>query len=117
MKLYIYKGCDSCRKAIKWLRAREISFEEIPIREIPPSLKELKKMLVHYDGDIRRLFNTAGGDYRELNLKETLPGMPEAKALLLLSERGNLVKRPFLLGDSFGLVGFKEEIWADKLGE
>jgi arsenate reductase len=33
-------------------------------------------------------------------------------ALELLASRGNLVKRPFLLADDFGLVGFKEVDWA-----
>lgn len=117
MKIYTYKGCDSCRKATKWLRARDISFEEFPIRESPPSLDELKEMLAFYEGEIRRLFNTAGKDYRELNLKENLARMSEAETLQLLAERGNLVKRPFLLADAFGLVGFKEAVWADKISE
>ena len=43
------------------------------------------------------------------------PNMSQAEALNLLSSRGNLVKRPFLLGDSFGLVGFKEDLWLDAL--
>jgi len=33
-------------------------------------------------------------------------------ALELLASRGNLVKRPFLLADGFGLVGFKQADWA-----
>ena len=38
--------------------------------------------------------------------------MPECAALDLLAARGNLVKRPFVLGDGFGLVGFKEAQWS-----
>ena len=48
-------------------------------------------------------------------MKLKLPKMSQAEALNLLSSRGNLVKRPFLLGDSFGLVGFKEDLWLDAL--
>ena len=44
-------------------------------------------------------FNTAGGDYRELNMKDKLPAMTVDDALELLASRGNLVKRPFLLSD------------------
>lgn len=115
MKVYTYKNCGSCKKATKWLEAEGIAYEELPIRETPPSVAELRTMLGHQNGEIRKLFNTAGGDYRELNLKDKLPDMSEADALDLLSSRGNLVKRPFVLADAYGLVGFKEDVWAAAL--
>jgi arsenate reductase len=115
MKVYTYKNCDTCRKAVKWLRSRGIEFEEMAIRETPPCKGELKEMLGYYDGDMRRLFNTSGRDYREGNYKERLAGMTEADAFADLGGNGNLVKRPFLLGEGIGLVGFKEGQWAEKL--
>lgn len=111
MKIYTYAKCDTCRKAVKWLQARGISFTEIPIRDQPPSKSDLKGMLAVYQGDLKRLFNTSGGDYRELKLGEKLPAMSEAEAIDLLASNGNLVKRPFLLTDKGGLVGFKEAEW------
>lgn len=116
MKVFTYKSCSSCRKATKWLNEQGISFEEIPIRDTPPSVQELRQMLSYQADELRKLFNTAGGDYRELNLKDKLPGMPVDDALDLLAGRGNLVKRPFLLGNGVGLVGFKEAQWAQALG-
>ena len=115
MKIYTYKNCGSCKKATKWLVAQGIDYDERPIRETPPSESELKQMLDFQDGDLRKLFNTAGGDYRELDMKLKLPQMSQAEALKLLAGRGNLVKRPFALGDSVGLVGFKEDLWLDTL--
>ena len=116
MKVYTYKKCSTCRKATKWLKDRGLEFEEIAIRETPPSVPELEAMLEAYDGQLRKLFNTSGQDYRALNLKEKLPSMSDAEALELLSRNGNLVKRPFLLrDDDWGLVGFKEEDWAQAL--
>lgn len=111
MKIRTYGKCDTCRKATKWLRARGLAFEEIPIRERPPTKAELKRMLACHGGDLRRLFNTSGGDYREMKLGERLPAMSEAEAIELLASNGNLVKRPFLLDEAGGLVGFKEEEW------
>ena len=113
MKIYTYKNCDSCRKATKWLQAREIEFEEIPIRETPPTVAELKTMLGHLNGELKRLFNTSGQDYRALGLKDSLLAMSESEALKLLSENGNLVKRPFLLTKGSGAIGFKEVEWGD----
>lgn len=112
MKIYTYKNCGSCKKATKWLKEQGIGFEELPIRETPPSIDELKQMLAYQNGELKKLFNTAGGDYRELDMKTKLPAMSDGDALKLLSTRGNLVKRPFVLGGGFGLVGFKEAEWA-----
>ena len=61
---------------------------------------------------MKKLFNTAGGDYRELKMKEVLPTLCADEALELLAGRGNLVKRPFVLGEGVGLVGFNEAAWA-----
>lgn len=115
MKVYTYKNCGTCKKATKWLDEHGIEFEEVAIRDTPPSVAELEQMLSYQAGELRKLFNTAGGDYRELKMKDKLPTMAVDDALTLLAGRGNLVKRPFLLGDDFGLVGFKEAVWAEAM--
>ncbi len=110
--VYTYRNCSTCRKAVAWLRDKGIAFEERAIRETPPDEKELRQVLAVYAGDLRRLFNVSGQDYRSLNLKERLPEMTIDEAILLWSGNGNLVKRPFLLnGSSGGRAGFKEEEW------
>jgi arsenate reductase len=113
LKFYGYKGCSTCRDAVKWLQKKGIAFEELAIRETPPSVKELKAMQAAKDGDLRKVFNTSGMDYRALGLKDKLPAMSEAAALKLLSETGNLVKRPFVIDEKKGifLTGFKEPEW------
>ena len=116
LKVYVYSKCSTCQKALKWLTAEKKAFKEIAIREQPPTMAELKMMLAIYDGNLRKLFNTAGGGYRELNMKDKLPAMTVDDALEILARRGNLVKRPFLLSDGVGLVGFKEADWAQALG-
>lgn len=117
MKLYAYQGCSTCRNAVKWLRAHDIAFTEIPIRETPPSMAELRVMLKAHDGQLRLLFNTSGLDYRALGLKDKLPGMSTDEALQLLTENGNLVKRPFAVDAKRGvhLVGFREDEWVKAL--
>jgi arsenate reductase (glutaredoxin) len=115
MLLYTYRNCDTCRKAVRFLEERGLAFEQRPIREQPPTRGELEQMLGHCGGELRKLFNTAGGDYRELNLGDRLPTMTRDEALELLSSRGNLIKRPFLLGKGFGLVGFDAAAWTKQL--
>ena len=72
-------------------------------------------MLAIYGGNLRRLFNTSGLEYRVLGLAAKLPALTEADALALLAGNGRLVKRPFLLGAKVGLVGFDPVVWAAAL--
>ena len=109
-KIYSYKNCGRCRKALKFLEQKKIDSEILAIRETPPSKKELKYMLGIVK-DIKKLFNTSGQDYKSLGLKDKLASMNETEMIDLLSSNGNLVKRPFVLYDETGLVGFKEDEW------
>ena len=110
IRVYEYEKCSTCRQALKFLDARKVSYQRMPIVETPPTLAELKTMLT-FTGDLRRLFNTSGVVYREMGLGEKLKTMSEADALALLSKNGKLVKRPFVLLKDRGLLGFKEEEW------
>ncbi|NBQ57807.1 MAG: Spx/MgsR family RNA polymerase-binding regulatory protein [Opitutaceae bacterium] len=115
--VYTYANCDSCRRAVKWLRAQGLDFVEKPIRERPPSVAELKAMLAAQGGQLRKLFNTSGLDYRAQGLGAKLSAMTEVAALALLAGNGNLVKRPFLwrAPDQVGLVGFDQGRWSAAL--
>lgn len=116
LKLYTYKNCGTCKKALKWLDAQGVAYDNHPIRETPPKVADLKTMLAAMDGNIKKLFNTSGQDYKALNMKDKLPTLSEDEALAMLAENGNLVKRPFVLGDGVATVGFKEDVWAELFG-
>jgi arsenate reductase len=115
LKIYTLANCDTCRRAVKWLRAHGVAFDEHPIRETPPTVGELRAMLVAHGGGRRKLCNTSGRDYREQRLGEKLSALGETAALALLAANGNLVKRPFLLGGGAALVGFDEAAWSAAL--
>lgn len=112
MILYIYSKCSTCQNALKFLKRKNISFVHKEIVETPPSVEELRTMLDYVDGNLKKIFNTSGQLYREMQLTEKLKPMSEEDAILLLHQYGMLVKRPFLLGDDFGLLGFKEAEWS-----
>jgi arsenate reductase len=112
---YCYQKCSTCRDALGWLESHHINHQVKAIRETPPSTTELKSALKLLGGDIRKLFNVSGMDYRALGMKDRLPQMSEAEAIQLLSSNGNLVKRPFLIGDGKALVGFKPDVWKETL--
>jgi len=115
LKIYTYAKCSTCRNALKWLDAKKISYQNLPIRETPPSVSELKKMLKAYDGNIRRLLNTSSKDYRELGIKDQLDNMKAEDVFALMQQNGNLVKRPFVISKDTLVTGFKEDEWKQKM--
>ena len=68
-------------------------------------------MIQFYDGDFKKLFNTSGQVYRKLKLSEKMKVLSAGEAVELLSSDGMLVKRPFVLSEHVGRVGFKETDW------
>ncbi len=109
--VYVYQKCSTCRDAMKWLDGRGIDYQVKAIRETPPTAEELKTALDASGGDLRKIFNTSGMDYRAFGLKDRLPTMGAAEAFDLMAGNGNLVKRPFLIGDGKVLIGFKPQAW------
>ena len=117
IRVYEYKNCGTCRKALKYLDEKGVSYERIAIREQPPSMAELKKMLKALKGELKRMFNTSGGDYKSMNMKDRLPTLTNEEALELLAANGNLIKRPFVIQGNEGVVGFKQDEWESFLGK
>jgi arsenate reductase len=111
LTVYAYRNCSTCRKAITRLEKNGIAFTEVAIREQPPTVAELQRVLKAVGGDVKRLFNTSGLDYRALGIAAQLPGLDTAAALALLASNGNLCKRPVVLGPKIAVVGFKPDEW------
>ena len=118
LKLYTYQKCSTCRDAVSWLRERGIAFTGIPIRETPPPVSELEAML-KARGNLAKICNTSGMDYRALGLAEKIPGMTRDAVLALLSGNGNLIKRPFVIDQERGifLTGFRKPEWQAALAD
>ena len=112
MKVYCYSRCTTCKKALKWLDAKGVSYEQIDIKEDHPDEAALRKIHARSGLPLKRFFNTSGQLYRELQLSKRLPDMPEDEQLALLASDGMLVKRPILVTEQTVLVGFKEAEWS-----
>lgn len=115
IKIYEYAGCSTCKKALKYLDAKQRKYEKVAIVEQPPTVSELKKMLGYLEAGgktFKNLFNTSGEQYRALKIGERIKaGMTEQEAIALLAQNGKLIKRPFLLTAKGGATGFQEEAW------
>lgn len=115
MLVLVYRKCSTCIKALKWLEANDIVFEERPIVEQNPTYEELKEWYQMSGLPLKKFFNTSGMLYKEMKLKDKLAQMTEEEQLQLLATNGMLVKRPLVVGEDFVLTGFKESEWNEVL--
>ena len=110
-----YPKCTTCKKAGAWLRDNNIEYTERNIKEQNPSVEELRLWLEKSGLPLKRFFNTSGVLYKEMQLKDKLPGMNEDEQLSLLASDGMLVKRPIIVTEDRVLVGFKADEWEKAL--
>ena len=115
MLFIYYPKCSTCIKAKKWLDEKGVKYTERHIVEENPSFEELKEWWEKSGLPLKKFFNTSGMLYKEMQLKDKLPGMSEEEQLKLLSTNGMLVKRPIVVKGKTVLVGFREVDWSEKL--
>lgn len=116
INVYCYSRCSTCQKALKFLDDNNIKYNLIDIKENNPDLNKIKELHFKSNLDIKKLFNTSGLLYKELELSKKLNDMTLDKKYELLASNGMLVKRPILIKDNNVLFGFKIDEWKKVLG-
>lgn len=117
MLFVCYSNCSTCKKAKAFLDGRAAVYTARDIKTDRPTEEELRPWHAKSGLPLKKFFNTSGGQYKALGLKDKLPAMTEDEQFALLSTDGMLVKRPILvLDDGRVLVGFREAEWAEALG-
>lgn len=99
MELICYKKCGTCRKVENILNEKGIEYSYRHIDKDNPSKEEIKDFHERSALDIKKLFNTSGRIYRDLNLKDKLKNMTLEEKYEILSTDGMLVKRPIIITD------------------
>jgi arsenate reductase len=112
-----YPKCSICQKAKSLLDSYHAQYEIRGIKTDNPSYDELKTWLALSELPVRKFFNTSGGLYKSLGLKNKLPAMSEDECLKLLATDGMLVKRPLLVDEFRALVGFNPAEWESVFAE
>ena len=110
-RVYQYPKCSTCRKALKWLDGRRVSYEKSDLVADPIPLATLKDLHKRSGLPIARFFNTSGESYRAGDFKNRLPKLKDSEALAALAKDGKLVKRPIVDTGKAVLVGFDEKAY------
>jgi len=103
--VYGLKNCDTCKKALGWLKAEGIEhrFHDVRADGLDPGAVRAWADEVGH----AVLVNTRGTTWRQLDVGAKT-GLDDAKAAALILEHPAIMKRPvFDLGDR-RLVGFKD---------
>ncbi len=106
LKLYGLKNCDSCKKAAKWLDAKNIKYEFLDIRNPTPETKLLNEWLEQV-GD-KTLINRRSTSWR--NLSDVQKSIEtHDQFLTLIAENPTIIKRPVFLKNRQITVGFNQK--------
>lgn len=114
MKVYCYPKCSTCKKALKYLDEKNVSYDLYDIKEQNPSAADLETWHKKSGLPLKKFFNTSGMLYKEMKLKDKLPQMSEQQQYELLATDGMLVKRPLVIGEDFVLTGFRQAEWEER---
>ena len=110
---YSYLKCSTCRKAAKWLKSKDFEFQLIDIVKEPPLVNYLNIALEQYSEDKKRIFNTRGKAFKNLNLD--IYCLSREEIIQLLLSDGKLIKRPFLIYEGRKVIlGFNEIEYANQ---
>jgi len=117
LKVYQYPKCSTCRNAVKWLQNEGYELELQNIFEEAPTKEEMTELVAKSGLELKKFFNTSGEVYKEMNLKDKLPGLSDEEKIELLSGNGRLIKRPIVTDGKRVTVGFKAEQYQEAWGK
>lgn len=107
-----YPPCSTCKKAYKVLQDLGIEATYRNIKEDNPAKEEIQSW-IDRGVELKKLFNTSGMLYRELNVKgelnvkEKRETYTEEQLIELLASNGMLVKRPIVIQGDNIIIGNK----------
>ena len=101
-----YPPCSTCKKAYKSLQDLGIEATYRNIKEDNPTKEEIQSW-IDRGVELKKLFNTSGRLYRELNVKEKRETYTEEQLIELLASNGMLVKRPIVIQGDIIIIGNK----------
>jgi len=110
--IYGIKNCDTMKKARAWLDAHHVAYRFHDYKK--DGIARAKLETWAKEAGWEALLNRAGTTFRALPEGDKV-GLTKDKALALMLAQPSMIKRPVLETERGVLVGFRREIYAEKL--
>jgi len=107
MKIYTLKNCDTCKKAIKWLEAEGIAFENHDVRADGLDAVTVESIVETLGWETA--LNRRSTTWRGLSDSDK-EGIDNAKASSLITANPTLMKRPVFVRGSSMQAGFNNNV-------
>lgn len=113
--LYGIPNCDTVKKARAWLAQQAITVEFIDLKKQAPTLEQLTEWSQQLGW--QNLLKKTGTTWRSL-AEDERNNLDETKAIVLMHQHINLIKRPLLLHkERILLAGFKQAEWESQFSD
>ena len=105
MKVFALKNCDTCRKAIKEMKAAGLEFDVIDVRDDGLETEDIAKIV----GDVgfEKALNRRSTTWRALD-EPTRNGLDNVKAVTMIKDFPTLLKRPAITDGETTTVGWNQ---------
>ena len=110
--VYGLKNCDSCRRAVNYLRERNIEFRFHDVRADGINIQTLERWSARLDW--QKLLNRRSKSWREIPEADRA-NMSRSRAFAEIIVTPTLIKRPVLEHRDFIAVGFSERRFSEYL--
>ena len=105
--IYGLKNCDTCRKALKWLKVESLEHHFIDVRVEAVKSETIARWISIVGWEV--LINQRGTTWRKLrNMDKHTLG--KDTSIALMCEHPALIKRPVFELNDMVLVGFKDDV-------
>jgi arsenate reductase (glutaredoxin) len=111
--IYGIKNCDTMKKALDWLKAREIAFAFHDYKTAGISQDHLSAWCANLGW--QQVLNRAGTTFKKLGEAEKAD-LDEAKAIRLMLASPSMIKRPVLDVNGTLVLGFRPETYEKTFG-
>ena len=111
MKVYALKNCDTCRKALKELRAAGKEFELIDVRDDGLETEDIASIVESVG--FEKALNRRSTTWRTLDDPEKV-GLDNVRAVMMIKAHPTLLKRPAITNGETTTVGWDKtakETW------
>lgn len=112
LTVYGIPNCDTIKKARTWLEAHDVAYDFHDYKKAGIDEAQLMRWIDAIGWE--PLLNKRGTTYRKLS-DDDKADIDAAKAARLMAANPSMIKRPVVEGAGDLIVGFDEQVYADRL--